>query len=598
MTVPYVKCKTILDLPLISYVFMLLITMATLPSCAAAKEFKPIRVENGIFVYPDGGEVNLFGTNYHPMSWHQYTNMKTLGADFLESIKQDVSDMKACGVQIVRVHVFESEICDTNGNILENEHLYIFDMLVDELNRQGIYLYLTPLGWWESPHSLPDAYSRQVSKMGMMYVEEALGASENFIAQLLTRINPRTQRRLKDEPCLAVIEIINEPWYWPYESIAEANFEPGFLATQVKPEIVNKDFELWEQMWRGYCEGNKIKSSRESYFRFQYEKMSTFLRRMIGAIRNAGANQPIASALFESYQNKAHSNEGILRAIGESDVDAVTDGWYPGAFSTLHEYVNQMPAEAQAYQLPHEVQSKAKMIYEFDICRTYNNVGMYPAMARRWRSMGAQIVCQFQYDSVVTAQYNSDWDVHFFNYEVTPAKAVAFKIAAETFAAIPRGTQYPTPQDNEIFYGTAVSFTHKQAMRATDDQIFYAHGMTGWSPLELPTIPKLIMGRGNSQYVEYTGSGLYVLDKISDRKIRLSTTRNAVVQGEVTKEFFGDGRLGIKKIVELDSHPQQFRLKFPDWDVNCFDEQNKQIIKNNDFFEITPGKTYYLHNSK
>ena len=553
------------------------------------KKFSSIHVENNLFLFPDGSEVNLFGVNYLPMSWHQYNNMKTLNVDFEEAVKQDVSDMKACGVQVVRIHFFESENCDANGNLVENDHLRIFDLLVDELNRNGIYMYLTPLGWWYSPCELADAYSRKITKMRRMYGEHALACSENFINQLLTHTNTYTGNQLKDEPCLGVFEIINEPWYWPYESVINTNYDVGWIGQQASPEAVKKDLELWKQMWQKYCKKKNLDFSEKNYEKFQCEKMSAFLKRMINAIRNTGAKQPIASALFE-----ARGNKGILKAIGKSKVDAVTDGWYPGGFETLHENVNQMPVEAQAYQLPKEVRNKAKMVYEFDLCCTYNNVGMYPAMARKWRSMGAQIVCQFQYDSVITAPYNSDWGCHYFNYEITPAKAVAFNIAAKTFADVPLNTKYPKPTDNEIFSGTAVSFEHQQVLRVTDNEVLYAHPLKEWIPFDLPESPKLIVGRGDSPYVEYTGSGLYKLEKISPSEIKLSITRNTSVHGKINLDFFLKTSLDKPK-VSLDNSVQHFKLKFSGWDnFSCSDQEGKKIKVVKNSFDIESGNIYFL----
>ena len=253
-----------------------------------------------------------------------------------------------------------------------------------------------------------------------------------------------------------------------------------------------------------------------------------------------------------------------------------------------------MPVEAQAYKLPKEVRNKAKMVYEFDLCCTYNNVGMYPAMARRWRSMGAQIACQFQYDSVITAPYNSDWGCHYFNYEITPAKAVAFNIAAKTFAAVPLNTQYPKPTDNEIFSGTAVSFEHQQALRNADNEIYYAHSLKDWVPLSLPKSPKLIVGRGNSPFVEYTGSGLYKLEKISPSEIKLSITRNTSVHGKIDLDFFLKTSLDKPK-VSLDNSVQRFKLKFIGWDKFCCTDQNGNKVKvAQNSFDVEPGKVYSL----
>ena len=548
--------------------------------------FKPIHVENGVFLYPDGSEVALFGVNYLPMSWYQYNNMKTLNTDFRKAVRKDVQDMKNCGVQIVRVHYFESESCDSNGNLINNAHLDIFDILVDELNRQGIYLFLTPLAWWYSPCELPDAYSRKISKMRMMYGEHALSSSENFIQQLLTHTNKYTGNQLKDEPCLGVFEIINEPWYWPYESVINKNYNPEWRSQQTTPEALKNDLELWKQMWKKYCKNKHLDFSKKNYIKFQYEKMSAFLKRMIAAIRKTSAKQPIASALFDALDN-----EGILKAIRKSEVDAITGGWYPGGFGTLHEKVNQMPTETQEYQLPRGFQDKAKMVYEFDICCTYNNVGMYPAMARRWRSMGAQIACQFQYDSSITAPFNSDWGCHYLNYEITPAKAVAFNIAAKTFAAVPRGVRYPTPSDNEIFFGTAISFEHQQVLRVSDNEIYYAHPLEDWIPLKLPDFPKFIMGRGNSPYVEYSGTGLYKLEQISPTEIKLSITKNTVIHGKINLDFFLKTSLDRPKVT-LNDYPQKFKLKLKGWEkFKCINQKIK-IIKNS--FEVKPGNIYFL----
>lgn len=563
--------------------------LATTNFAAAHQKFQPIHVKNGVFYYADGREVALFGTNYYPMSWNQYVNMKAQGVtDFREIIRKDVTDMKACGVQIVRVHYFDRETSDIKGNLIKNDHLDIFDMLVAELDRQGVYLFMTPLAWWSSPTQLPDAFSCHVSKMGMMYYEPAMQASENFIKQLLTHTNPYTKRQLKDEPCLAFYEIINEPWYWTYDSVTNPDYDGGWRKGQTTQEDKDRDLKLWRTLWDEYCSENNLKKSRETYTGFQCEKMSLFLKRMIVAIRQSGAQQPIASSRFDSQENP-----GVLKAIGQSDVDAVIDGWYPGGFDTLHEFVNQMPEEAQAFELPKEIRGKAKAIYEWDICRTYNNVAMYPAMARRWRSMGAQIACQFQYDSAATAQLNNDWGAHFFNYEATPAKAVAFYAASKAFAQIPRGMQYPKPTDNEVFSRTAVSFEHQQVLRVTKNDVNYAHSITDWSPLRLPDSPQRIMGRGNSPYIEYTGSGLYTVEQIEPGKIHLTTTRNTSYAKPITKEFF-DGISG-KKVVTLNNSPERFTLKLEGWEkFKCLDENNKELAVEANTFTLTPGNSYTL----
>jgi hypothetical protein len=476
-------------------------------------------------------------------------------------------------------------------------------MVVDELNRQGIYLYLTTLAWWESPCALPDAYTRHVSKMGMMYVENALSASENFIHQFLTHKNPYTKRQLKDEPCLAVIEILNEPFYWTYDCMSDPNAGPVWNPWQTDPNDFNRDYKIWCELWRNFCDRKGLGPSKETYEKFQYEKMSNFLRRMINAIRSTGAKQPVASSIFGS-----NGNPGIIRAIEDSKVDAVASSWYPG-WDGSYEFMNLMSEHGQmyelpagdnpaAYRLPDKSKHKAEMIYEFDGCNTYNNVIIYPAIARRFRNMGVQIACQFQYDSVVTAPYNTDWGVHYLNYEFTPAKSVAFYIASQTFAEIPRGIEYPKPEDNEIFYNTAVSFEHQQVLRVAGEEVYHAHSLEGWIPLQLPESPKRIMGRGQSPFVEYTGSGLYILERISATEIRLTITRNTEIHGKLDATFFKQTSLDKPKVT-LNSSPEQFRLKLKGWNqFHCSDEKGHNVKVGKSTFKVVPGKTYLLRISR
>lgn len=554
--------------------------------------YRPIRVDAGVFRYPDGEEVALFGANYHPMGWHQFTNMKAAGADFRREIARDLDHMQAMGVQVVRVHFFDRQHANRRGDLIEGEPLAVWDIFLDELDRRGLYLFLTPICWWSSPVALPDAFSAHVSKMGLMYAEEAVAAAERFTQALLTRRNPYTGRALYEEPALAVIEIVNEPWYWPYEAIADPDYDPEWMAQQTDPETLARDLADWRARWEGFLGRRDAAPSSDLYADFQAERMSAFLARMVGAIRATGAEQPIASALFETARNP-----GVLRAIGESAVDAVSDGWYIGGFDTLHEGVNLLDDwAAQAYDVPEPVRHKARIVYEWDVCRTYDTVGMYPVLARRWRSMGAQIACHFQYDAAITAPFNTDWGPHYLNSQTTPAKAVAFYAAAKAFTATPRGEQYTNPPDDVVFHGTAVSFQHNQVLHVADDEVIHAHPVGAWHPIDLPASPARITGRGDSPYATYTGSGWYRIETVRDSVLRLATTRNAAPTGPVNAPFFDNGTLGVVR-VQLDIAQERFGLRLPGWeDYRCTTSTGVPVaVQDGGVFDATPGETYLLY---
>ena len=63
---------------------------------------------------------------------------------------------------------------------------------------------------------------------------------------------------------------------------------------------------------------------------------------------------------------------------------------------------------------------------------------MYPAMARTFRSVGAQFAAMFAYDMLRTASRNLGWQTHYLNLVYTPRKAMSAIIAAEAMRRLPR----------------------------------------------------------------------------------------------------------------------------------------------------------------
>jgi len=177
---------------------------------------RPMVVRDGVLYYADGGEVALWGVNYYPQSWHQFASMKRLGVDMKATLRQDLDHLQLMGVPMIRIHVFDREISDGQGNLVDNEHLDLLDYLVAECSRRGIYLMFTPIAWWGGPNERPDSFSANTSKPGMMFVPEAKRAAVNYLRQFLNHVNRYTGRVYHEEPCLVLLEVMNEPAYFVY----------------------------------------------------------------------------------------------------------------------------------------------------------------------------------------------------------------------------------------------------------------------------------------------------------------------------------------------------------------------------------------------
>jgi beta-glucosidase/6-phospho-beta-glucosidase/beta-galactosidase len=83
-------------------------------------------------------EASFFGVNYTVPFAYSYRAHKALNIDLEKAIQQDVYHLARLGLDAFRVHVWDTEISDTVGNLLENDHLRLFDFLVSELKKRNI----------------------------------------------------------------------------------------------------------------------------------------------------------------------------------------------------------------------------------------------------------------------------------------------------------------------------------------------------------------------------------------------------------------------------------------------------------------------------
>lgn len=148
-----------------------------------------MRVRNGVLVYKDGGEVALWGVNYYPQSWYQFDNMKRLGVDMKAAIRNDLDDTRLMGVEVIRIHVFDREISDRDGNLIDNEHLDLLDHLISEGSKRGIYFMFTPIAWWPGPNENKDSFSARCPKEFMFCDDDTLKAEVNYYGNWLNHIN-------------------------------------------------------------------------------------------------------------------------------------------------------------------------------------------------------------------------------------------------------------------------------------------------------------------------------------------------------------------------------------------------------------------------
>src|SRR5215469_7246214 len=93
-------------------------------------------------------EASFFGVNYTVPFAYSYRAHKALNVDIEKAIQEDVYAFARLGLDAFRVHVWDTEISDTLGNLLQNDHLRLFDFLLAELEKRNIRIIITPIAFW------------------------------------------------------------------------------------------------------------------------------------------------------------------------------------------------------------------------------------------------------------------------------------------------------------------------------------------------------------------------------------------------------------------------------------------------------------------
>lgn len=432
-------------------------------------ETEPDRQQYAVFVDSRGvmrrddndKEVSYYGTNYTLPFAHAYRAEGYLGKDRKEAIRRDVAHMARLGFNGFRLHLWDSELADEKGNLLENDHLDLLDFLINELEKRGIDIILTAQTNFGNGYPEKDidtgAFTYDFPKCGIHEDPEAKKIQENYLRQLVSHVNPYTGRSYSDDKGIIAIEINNEPCH------------------ETTPEVVRE-----------------------------------YINRMVRALKSGGFNRPI-------LYNVSH-NDSVREGYYQAEIDGTTYQWYPSGLVAGHERKGNFLPAVSDYNIPWKnsmpgYDRLARIVYEFDpgdILGSY----LYPAIARTFRKEGFQWITQFAYDPTDLAPYNTEYQTHFLNLLYTPSKAISMLIAGEAARCLPRHSDFGSYPESNIFGPFSVNYEKDLSLMNTPDKLLYSNS-TDAVPVTPDSI-RHIAGVGSSQFVDYSGTGAYFLDKIKD----------------------------------------------------------------------------------
>lgn len=434
----------------------------------------PVYIDgNGMMRWTDTrNEASFYGVNYTLPFAHAYRAMNYLGKNHKEAIDKDVYHFARLGFNAYRIHIWDVEISDHEGNLIENDHLDLLDYLIAKLKERNISILITTMtnfgNGYPEKNQKTGGFSYLYEKCRVHSHKDAILAQERYVCRLISHINPYTNTSYKDDPAVIGFEINNEP-----------------------------------------CHSDSPRQT-EGY-----------INRMLAAFAGAGNKKPV-------FYNVSH-NMGHVQAYYNTAIQGTTYQWYPTGLVAGHTRKGNFLPYVDNFHIPFSdvkgFDKKAKIVYEFDpadITCSY----MYPAMARTFRSNGFQWITQFAYDPMDMAWANTEYQTHFLNLAYTPNKAISMKIAAQVAYTVPANKSYGKYPSDTIFDHFRVSYLQDLSLLNSGEEFFYSNNTTS-APVD-PGRLKSIAGCGNSPLVAYQGTGAYFIDKLDEGLWRLEVMPDAV----------------------------------------------------------------------
>ena len=417
-------------------------------------------------------EASFWGVNYTVPFAYSYRAHKALDVDPEQAIREDVYHLSRLGLDAFRVHVWDTEITDSLGNLLENEHLRLLDFLLAELKRRDIRIILTPIAFWGNGYPERDertpGFSRVFGKGRATVNDTAIRAQENYLRQFFTHVNPYTRLTYRDDPDVIAAELNNEP--------SHSGPKSG---------------------------------------------VTDYINRLVAVMKTNGWTKPL---FYNISQNPWYAD-----AVAASGVDGFSFQWYPVGLVAGHESKGNFLPNVDQYTIPYDTipafHHKARMAYEFDAADLLQS-DMYPAMARSFRGAGLQWATQFAYDPIHLAYANTEYQTHFLNLAYTPSKAISLLIASRAFHRLPLNKSYGGYPADSVFDVFRVSYRNNLSEMNADTAFYYSN-----STNDVPIHPSSLLhvaGVGSSPIVRYDGYGAYFLDRLEAGVWRLEVMPDAI----------------------------------------------------------------------
>ncbi len=526
-------------------VFFVLLFSVSMLAAQKTKQANLIYVDKqGVLRYTSTkAEANFFGVNYTTPFAHAYRAHNVLKVDLEQAIRNDIYHFSRLGLNAFRVHVWDNEISDSAGNLIENEHLRLFDFLLAELKKRNIKTIITPIAFWGNGYperdELTPGFSRYFGRGKLTTNDTAIRAQENYLKQFFKHVNPYTKLSYENDKDIIAVELNNEP--------SHNNPKKG---------------------------------------------VTDYINRLAAAVKSTGFTKP----LFYNIAQGPYFSDAVAASV----VDGFSFQWYPSGLVGNQTIKGNTLPNVDLYHIPFRdtvtaFKNKALMVYEFDAADVMDSY-MYPAIAKSFRAAGFQWATQFAYDPMAIAHVNTEYQTHYLNLAYTPSKAISMMIAAEVFHRVPRMKNFGAYPADSVFDVFRVSYINRLSEMNSADKFYYSNNTT--------TVPvnkkelKHVAGVGSSPVVLYEGTGAYFLDKISTGVWLLEVMPDVIYVRDPFERASPN-----KEVTQIRWNKNRMKIFLDglgdNLSIRAVNQGNKYVTRQGvnleDGFDITPGKYIIRH---
>ena len=454
-----------------------------------------IKIQNGHFAKPDGTRIRFWGV--HLTDWSR--------GSILLPAKEDApmwaATLARFGVNCVRLHfldlpsprgIVDSSREDTQA--FDPQQLDRLDFLVAELKKRGIYadLNLNVGRSYKAGDGVHDADKIQWGKGLTLFDPRLIALEKDYARKLLTHVNPYTGTDYRNEPAIAIVEILNENGLYlgfraptPYYDEELTRLYNDWLTRKLNPEELKSFRELAavpEGALVPRLKGSETASApkrrfdtemafymeTESHF---YEDMSSYLK------KDLGVKVPITGTADHSHTSSPYP---MLTSLSKLDtLDGHVYWEHPGSPPPVNTPMVNDPPHSTIVQL-------ARTAFAGKPYTVSETNHPFP---NDWASEGIPLIAAYgslqDWDAIIMYTFEPKRDPGWkpyvgdpFDISLDPVRMTEMATGALTFL---RGDVRPANQTVERTYSKE-QVLESRRLAAKTDQPWFTPGF----PLELP----------------------------------------------------------------------------------------------------------------